>query len=126
MSKRALSLLPLLLFACSGWAQVNTATILGTVADPSGAAVASATVTAVNEATGYSRSVVTAKDGSYLIPLLPIGERYRVTIEAQGFRSFVHSGIALQINQNARIDAQLQLGNVSEEVEVSSETPLVD
>jgi hypothetical protein len=123
-----LRIFPLLLCASALpiTAQVNTATILGTVTDPTGAAIASGKVTATNEATGFSRSVVSSTDGAYLIPLLPIGERYRVTVEASGFRMFVQTGIELQLNQNARVDAQLQLGNVSEAVEVAASAPLVD
>src|SRR5258708_7307386 len=108
------------------YAQVNSATILGTVTDPTGAAVSGAKVTASNDATGFSRTAQSGSDGAFLIPLLPIGDRYRLTVEAAGFRSFARTGIELQLNQNARIDAQLQLGNISEKVEVSSGAPLVD
>src|SRR5437870_6733855 len=108
------------LFVCivpHAYAQVNTATILGTVTDPAGAAIAGAKVTASNDATGFSRSVQSGADGGFLIPLLPIGNRYRLVVEAAGFRSFERSGIELQLNQNARIDAQLSIGNLSEKVE---------
>ena len=107
-------------------AQVNTGTILGTVTDPTGAAIAGAKVTATNIATGFLRSALTGNDGSYLLPLLPIGERYRVAVEAAGFRMFVQTGIELQLNQNARVDAPMQLGNISEAVEVAASAPLVD
>ena len=107
-------------------AQVNTATILGTVTDQTGAALADATVVASNEETGFSRVVQSGPDGSFLIPLLPIGDRYRLQVDASGFRSFQRTGIGLQINQNARIDVQMQLGSVSEKVEVSAAVPLVD
>jgi hypothetical protein len=116
----------LLAFLAGIRAQVNTGTVLGTVTDPSGAAVAAAKVTASNEATGFVRSTQSASDGSFLLPLLPIGERYRLQVEAAGFRPFVQTGIELQLNQNARVDAVLQIGNVSEAVEVSAAAPLVD
>jgi Carboxypeptidase regulatory-like domain/TonB-dependent Receptor Plug Domain len=108
------------------YAQVNSATMLGTVTDPTGAAVAAVKITASNDATGFSRSVQSGNDGGFLIPLLPIGDRYRLVVEAAGFRAFARSGIELQLNQNARIDVQLQLGNVSEKVEVVAGAPLVD
>src|ERR1044071_8049000 len=105
MTPRTIPLL-LLAIAVSGYAQVDTATILGVVTDPSGAPLDGARVTASNDATGFSRSAVTSVDGSYLLPRMPIGNQYRILVEAQGFRSFLRSGIELQINQNARIDAQ--------------------
>jgi hypothetical protein len=112
--------------AISAYAQVNSATILGTVTDPTGAAVADAKVTAANDATGFSRVARSGPDGGFLIPLLPIGNRYRLQVEAAGFRSFVQTGIELQLNQNARIDPQMQLGSISERVEVAAGVPLVD
>ena len=74
--------------------QQNTATILGTIEDPSGASIADARVTATEESTGLSRSASSAPDGSFTIPLLPIG-RYRVSVEASGFKTFVQTGIVL-------------------------------
>ena len=110
----------------SGLAQQNTATILGTLTDPSGAAIPGIKVTATDELTNYARSVQSASDGSYLIPLLPISSKYKLTIEAPGFKSITRTGIALQLNQNARIDIQLELGDVNETVEVTAGAPLVD
>src|SRR5437868_5109553 len=110
-------LLTLLAAAIGIYAQVNTATILGTVTDQTGATLADAKVTAVNEETGFSRAVQSGADGAFLIPLLPIGDRYRLQVEAAGFRSFQRTGIGLQLNQNARIDVQMQIGNIAERVE---------
>ena len=72
----------------SGLAQQNTATILGTLTDPSGAAIPGIKVTATDELTNYARSVQSASDGSYLIPLLPISSKYRLTIEAPGIQVY--------------------------------------
>jgi hypothetical protein len=107
-------------------AQVNTGTILGNVADPSGAVVANAKITATNEDTGFVRSAESLADGSYLIPLLPIGPRYKVDAQAAGFKSFSRTGIELQLNQNVRIDIRVQVGAVTESVQVSGQAPLVD
>src|SRR5947208_13381859 len=104
-------------------AQVNTGTILGNVADPSGAVVANAKVTATNEDTGFSRSTQSLADGSYLIPLLPIGPRYKVEAETPGFKSFSRTGIELQLNQNVRIDIPLQVGVTTESVQVNEQAP---
>ncbi|MCI0628258.1 MAG: Plug and carboxypeptidase regulatory-like domain-containing protein [Acidobacteria bacterium] len=61
-----------------------------------------------------------------MIPLLPISSKYKLTIEAPGFKSITRTGIALQLNQNARIDIQLELGDMTETVEVTAGAPLVD
>jgi hypothetical protein len=110
----------------SAYAQVNTGTILGSVTDPTGAAVAGVNVAAVNTLTGLTRTVISGADGSFLILSLPVSDQYRISTEASGFKSFVRSGISLQVGQNARIDIQLQLGYVTEKVEVSASVPLVD
>lgn len=107
-------------------AQVNTATILGSVKDPTAAPIAGAKVTAVNEATGFTRATESDSDGAYLLPLLPIGDRYKVTVEASGFKAMVRTGVVLQLRENVRVDAQLQLGQISESIEVSASTPLVE
>lgn len=107
-------------------AQVNTGTILGNVTDPTGAAVANVKIAAVNAETGFSRTALSGADGSYLIPLLPISDRYTVTAEAQGFKTTARTGIGILLNQNVRVDIRLELGQVSERIEVSGEAPLVD
>jgi len=108
------------------FAQTTHATILGTVTDPSGAVVAGTTVTATNELTGFSRSVTTGADGTFLIKFLPIGKRYRLESKHDGFKTNVREGISLQVGENARVDIRLELGAVSQTVEVTSAVPLVD
>jgi hypothetical protein len=116
-----------LILACGTlYAQVDTGTILGTVTDPSGAAVGTTKITALNEETGFSRSTQSGPDGSYLIPLVPIGGHYRVTAEAAGFKTIVRTGISILLNQNVRLDLPLQLGEISDKVEVTGAAPLVD
>lgn len=106
--------------------QVNTATIEGIVTDPSGAAVPNVKITATNQDTGFSRRTQSTADGSYLIPLLPIGPHYEITGEATGFKTFVRTGLALELKQNARVDMQLEVGTVTQNVEVKAQAPLVD
>lgn len=106
--------------------QVNTGTILGNVIDPAGAKIVGARVTAVNHDTGFTRSAETLSDGSYLIPLLPIGPSYELEVEAPGFRQFLRTGIVLELNQNVRIDAHLQVSGKTESVQVNAQTPLID
>lgn len=121
----ATSLLVSILFACSLQAQQNTATILGSVTDSTGAAIAGATVAVTEESTSLQRSVKSGDDGRFLIPLLPIGS-YRMRVEATGFNAFVQTGIRLQLNQNARVDAALQIGSLTESIEITATVPLVD
>jgi hypothetical protein len=109
------------------YSQVNTGSIIGTVTDQTGAAVVGTEVTATNELTGFTRTVKSSVDVSFLIPLLPIRDGYRVNVEATGFKvSFVHSGIVLQLNQNTRIDVQMPLRTVAETVDVAASAPLAD
>ena len=112
------------LFQASLSAQ-TTGTIVGQISDQSGAAVANATVTAINMGTRFARKAVTNSEGEYLIPSLPIGE-YQVTVNASGFKEFTQTGITLQVAQNARVDGTLQLGSVTESVNVSGSALRVD
>jgi len=125
---RQVFLLLALAIAISGplLAQVDTGTIAGIVTDPSGAAVPKVRVTALNQDTDFSRSAVTRDDGSYLIPQLPIGPHYQITAEVTDFKTFVRTGVALQLKQNARVDMQLEVGTSIQSVEVKAQAPLVD
>src|SRR5947209_6073226 len=93
-------------------AQTVTGTILGAVSDTTGARVAAATVTAINESTQEKHSTSSNAMGDYLLIALPVGN-YRVEVESPGFKKFVHRGVVLEINQNARVDARLELGAVT-------------
>jgi len=108
-----------------GFGQVASAELSGTVLDSSGAAVASAKVTATNVATNLARDAASDTTGKYIITLLPPGD-YTLSVEAAGFRKLVQSGITLQINQQAQVDLTLQLGQVSETVEVTGQAPLLE
>jgi hypothetical protein len=105
-------------------AQTIRGTITGTIVDSTGARVASATVTVTNTATGIAASTQTNRNGDYTIPLLPPGT-YDATVEEQGFKKYVHAGIAVQIAQTTRLDIKLEVGQISEEVHVVGEAPLV-
>src|SRR5215472_16083274 len=105
-------------------AQVERATILGTVTDNSGSAIQGAVVTVRNSGTDERRVTKTNERGDYEVPALNIGT-YEVSVEHAGFRKAIVSGIELVVNQRARIDAQLQLGAVTQELTVQGEAPLV-
>jgi hypothetical protein len=106
--------------ASTAFAQGGESTqILGHVQDASGALVPGVTITAIHVATGQIRSVVTGESGTYVFPLMTPGE-YTVRAEREGFKTDVRTGLILQLNQKARVDFQLQVGAVSESVEVSA------
>jgi hypothetical protein len=106
-------------------AQQATALIAGTVRDTSSAVVVGAKVTLKNSQTGVGRNAMSDKDGAYLFTLVPIGE-YELTVEQRGFETYVHKGITLEINQNARLDVSLSVGAASQVVEVSGDVTQVD
>ncbi|HUS05418.1 MAG TPA: carboxypeptidase-like regulatory domain-containing protein [Bryobacteraceae bacterium] len=106
-------------------AQVASAELSGTVIDAAGAAVPNAKVIATNVATNVVHETVSGASGNYIIPLLPPGE-YLITVEATGFRKLIQKGLTLQINQQAQLDLALQVGQVSESVEVSAQAPLLE
>ncbi len=105
-------------------AQVATAELTGTVLDSSGAAVAGAKVTVTDLATNLVHATVSDTSGVYVLTLLPPGD-YTVTVEAAGFRKLVQTGVALQINQEAKLDLTLQVGAVTETMEVTGQAPLL-
>ena len=106
-------------------AQTTTASITGTVTDSSGGAISGATVTATNVDTNVSRTTTTTADGAYSLLFMPIG-RYKVEISATGFKKFERGGVVLEVNVNARIDASLQVGAITETVEVQASAPVVE
>ncbi len=101
-----------------------TGTILGTVTDPTRAAVSGAAVAVTNLGTNEVSRVKTDEAGNYLVPNLKPGE-YSVTAEFPGFKKFVRDRIPLQIDQRARVDASLTLGTTSEVVEVTGAAPVL-
>ncbi len=105
-------------------AQMTTGTILGTVSDPSGAAIPGARVIITNSQTKISTSFETDAAGNYVVPYLIPGV-YEVSVEKQGFRRVTRTGITLEVDQKARVDLTLALGSVTETVTVTSEAPLL-
>jgi hypothetical protein len=106
-------------------AQQGRGTILGTVSDASGAAVAGAIVKVTNIQTNFTLETATTGDGLYQAPNLAVGE-YTVTVEKQGFRKVVRSGLQLQVDQRAQVDVTLEVGQLADSIEVQGEAPLVD
>ena len=106
-------------------AQQTTGSIVGTVKDESGAVVPAATVKATNVETGFSRSAPTNGYGEYRIDYLPVGG-YTVALEAAGFRRFVQTNIALNVDQTQTVDITLSVGASTETVTVTTAPPLVN
>jgi len=115
----------LLLAGLPALAQQETATITGVVQDPSGAVIPGANVRLTNLGTNIASTTMTGETGFYTVTNLKPGA-YSVTVEKQGFKKFVQSGVTLQVNQAARLDITLQLGAQAEIVEVTAEAPLVE
>ena len=96
----------------------------GEVRDTSGAVIAGAAVTAINAGTNASRTVTTNEAGAYSFPSLPPGI-YTVKVEKAGFKTVVRNQIELQVQLAARVDFELQVGQVSESIEVSADAALL-
>jgi hypothetical protein len=105
-------------------AQEVTAGIVGTVTDPSNAPIKGATVTATDADRGTVWTAQTNDTGSFNLLRLPVGN-YAVKITADGFQSAQQSGLTLVLNQTARVDVQLKVGKISETVEVTGETAIL-
>src|SRR6267142_149683 len=109
-----------------GWAQaVSTSQINGTVQDASGAVLPGAEIIATQTDTGAVRMTMSNETGSYVLPNLPIGP-YKLEVSLPGFRTFVQSGIILQVNSSPVVKAVLAVGQVSETVEVQANAAMVE
>jgi hypothetical protein len=124
-AKKGLILFVAMLCAPHLHGQGTAGSITGSVTDPAGAMVPSATVTATNQGTQASRSAESDSKGSYLIPLLTPGT-YSVKAEKTGFASAESSGVIVQVSQSTLIDFQFRLGTVGETVSVASSAPLLE
>jgi len=102
-----------------------TAQLGGRVTDESGAVLPGVTVTVTQTDTGFTRTVVTDETGTYVMPNLPTGP-YRLEASLQGFRSYVQTGIVLQVAATPTINVSLALGDVAETITVEGATPLID
>ena len=121
-----LFLLPLLFcFALSAHAQFDTATLLGTVKDPSGAVVPDAEVSVTNTETGVTTKRTTSRAGDYEFVTLKTG-RYLVTAERSGFAIAVVEDVRVEVAARLRVDLQLTVGGVTERVQVTAAQPLLE
>ena len=107
------------------FAQITTTSLSGTVTDQTGAAVAGAEVTATATDTGLARSAITNGQGEYRIEFLPAG-KHSLQVNGKGFRRYIESGIVLEVNVPARVDATLQVGEMNDTVTVNGELATVN
>jgi len=103
----------------------GTATIFGTVTDPSGGAIPSATVTVTNKETGAARKTTTGPAGDFVLSQLPIGT-YAVKAEAAGFKTFVQDNIPLQVDENRQVNITMAVGAVTDSITVQAEAVQVE
>ncbi len=115
-------------FVCSagawGQTQAVNAQLSGTVTDQGKAVIPGAVVTLANPSTGFRRSFTTGDSGQYTITLIPPG-RYDLTVEKQGFTTARMESVVLEVGQSSTLDLQLQVGEVSQTVEVAAAAPVL-
>src|SRR3989449_4678836 len=106
------------------WAQA-TAQISGTAKDRTGAVLPGVEITATQTETAATRTAVTNETGSYVLSNLPIGP-YRLEASLPGFRTFAQTGIVLEVNASPVINPVLEVGQVTEQIEVQANAALVE
>src|SRR5437867_222582 len=124
-------LAPSLLFVCltavesTAWAQGPVGTINGSILDPTGAVVPGAAVVAVNIATSVESKTTSTSAGAYTLPYLPSGT-YTIRVSAPGFRTSTAENIILRVAQDLTVNINLEVGQVSQQVTVIDQPPLLD
>jgi hypothetical protein len=111
--------------ATAAFAQTSSGSLVGRVTDASQAAIAGAAIQVRDVATNQMRTAVTQADGQYTVSNLPAGF-YQVTIDKSGFKQVRENNLELQVEQVARLDVQLEVGSVSETVEIKASVPLLN
>src|SRR5687767_7231915 len=106
------------------FAQATEGSILGTVTDSSGAAIVGATVQITSVQTGYVRTTPTNETGDFVVTNLPLGS-YTVSAEMAGFKRAIHPPVEITVKARVRVNLQLEIGEVTQSVDVSAEAPLL-
>ena len=125
ISRLFCGLLVLVLGSAMLLGQGSTAQISGTVTDQSGAVLPGVEITATQADTGVARTTVSNETGAYVLPNLAVGP-YRLEASLPGFRTFAQTGIVLQVNSNPGINIVMQVGQVSETIEVQANAAMVE
>src|ERR1700733_14939755 len=113
-----------LLCAVAAFGQADRGTITGTVSDPAGAVVPSASVEARNEATDFKFTAGTSNTGNYTMTQIPTGT-YELTVTRAGFKKYVRPGIIVPVAETVRVDAALEVGSATDTITVNAEAPLL-
>jgi len=124
MTRYGITIAALLLCVVGAWAQVTTANLAGTVQDASGAVIPGAPVTLTNDNTGLTYNTETGPAGGFTFAVLPTGT-YTLAIQAPGFKAYRATGVRLVASANVRQVHSLEVGQVTETVEVEGAPPLV-
>lgn len=103
----------------------QTAQVSGRITDATGAVVPGAQVTLTNLGNGLKREAETNDEGTYFIPLLPLGN-YEIAVRKTGFKPTIRSGLTLNVNQSAGVDFTLETGTVTETVKITEAAPVVE
>jgi hypothetical protein len=114
-----------LLIPAAAAAQFDTAAVLGTVRDPQGGVVPGVTMTLTNVNTGITQTAVTDADGTYQFPTVRIGT-YTIKAELQGFSAAIAENINVTVNARLRVDLDLRVGSLDENVVVTGTTPVLE
>ena len=112
------------LVTTSAWAQVYSGSITGVVTDPSGAVVPGGKVTLTDIGKGFTFEAITDSVGRYVLRSLP-PSTYKLTVEMQGFNTYVRDGIVVDVNQNSTIDVVLKLGAETQTIEIQATAPVL-
>jgi hypothetical protein len=125
LSRAAIFLIALFAFTVPSPAQVTTGSLTGSVTDPSGAIVPSATVTVKNNATGSERTATTDDQGTFAIPSVEPGQ-YSVSVEAAGFKKALATNVIVEVSKPSRVTITLEVGSVTEVVTVTATQDVVN
>jgi len=106
-------------------AQTTSGAVVGTVTDPSGAVIGGASITVTNVDTSISVKATTDASGEYVVTPLSVGH-YSVTVEATGFKRSIRTDITLNVQDRLRVDAKLEVGAVTDTVEVAAAAPMLE
>jgi Carboxypeptidase regulatory-like domain/TonB dependent receptor len=125
-SRRARLLFGVIALLCPSClvAQATFGGIFGTVVDSTGAVVVGAKVTMTDVSKGVTVSTSTNESGNYSKPYLTVGT-YKVSVEAKGFKSYLQENVPVSVDNNTRVDAKLEVGDVNQEITVSETPPLI-
>ena len=115
----------MVVFASTSLAQIGTSTLTGRVTDPSGSVVPNVTITVTQEETNFTFPATSNNEGLYRVLSLQPG-KYKIVFELQGFKKLVRDNVDLRVGDTLAVDAQLQVGEIGESIEVTGQTQLLE